>query len=224
MLDEIPDALYKDSEFIQRGTHMKLYNSVGPNPKVVRMFMAERGLTIDTVQVDLMKGENRQAEHMARNPSGQCPALELDDGSFLAEIVPICEYLDEKSGSSSLIGTTPEERAETRMWARRLDLQILEPLANGFRFAEGLALFKDRVRTIPHAAADLKTLAQERITWLDGQMEGKQFICGGRFTLADVLLFCFLEFGGQVGQPLNPENKNIAAWFERVKARPSAKA
>ena len=203
---------------------MKLFNSVGPNPKVVRMFMAERGLTIDTVQVDLMKGENRQAEYMVRNPSGQCPALELDNGSYLAEIVPICEYLDEKSGSSSLIGTTPEERAETRMWARRLDLQILEPLANGFRFAEGLAIFKDRIRTIPHAAADLKTLAQERITWLDGQMQGKQFICGDRFTLADVLLFCFLEFGGQVGQPLNPENKNIAAWFERVKARPSAAA
>lgn len=203
---------------------MKLYNSVGPNPKVVRMFMAERGITIDTQDVDLMQGENRQEEHLKRNPSGQCPALELDDGSFLAEIVPICEYLDEKNGSSALVGTTPEERAETRMWCRRIDLQILEPLANGFRFSEGLPLFKDRVRTIPQAADDLKTLAQERLTWLDGQMAGNDYVCGDRFTLADVLLFCFLEFGGQVGQPLNADNKNIAAWYDRVKGRESAAA
>ncbi|MEX0942413.1 MAG: glutathione S-transferase family protein [Pseudomonadales bacterium] len=203
---------------------MKLYNSVGPNPKVVRMFMAERGIELDIQEVDLMAGENRQSEHLGRNPSGQLPTLELDDGSFVAEITAICEYLDEKSGSSSLIGTTPEERAETRMWCRRIDLQIVEPLANGFRFSEGLPLFKDRIRTIPHAADDLKTVAQERISWLDGQLEGKQYICGDRFTLADILLYGFLEFGGQVGQPLNPDNKNIVAWFERVKARPSAAA
>ena len=203
---------------------MKFYNSVGPNPKVVRMFMAERDITLPVQEIDLMKGENREAEHLKRNPSGQCPALEMENGECLAEIVPICEYLDEKSGASALIGTTAEERAETRMWCRRLDLQILEPLANGFRFSQGLPLFKDRVRTIPQAADDLKTLAQERITWLDGQIAGKQFICGDRFTLADILLFAFLEFGGQVGQPLNTANKNIMAWYETVKARASAAA
>jgi len=190
----------------------------------VRMFIAERGLDVPLVEVDLMKGENREAAHMKRNPSGNTPALELDNGSFLAEILPICEYLDENAGSSSLVGTTPEERAETRMWMRRIDLQIAEPLANGFRFSEGLPLFKDRVHTIPHAADELKAVAQERLTWLDGLMEGKEFVCGARFTLADILLFAFLEFGAQVGQPLNAANKNIAAWFERVKARPSASA
>lgn len=203
---------------------MKLYNSVGPNPKVVRMFMAERGIELPLVQLDLMKGENRQEAHVKRNPAGQSPTLELDDGTFIAEIIPICEYLDETAGSSSLIGTTPEERAQTRMWARRIDLNILEPLANGFRYAEGLQLFKDRMRTIPHAADDLKTLAQERITWLDGLMAGKQFVCGDRFTLADILLFVFLEFGAQVGQPINPANKNIVGWYDRVKARASASA
>lgn len=203
---------------------MKLYTSIGPNPHVVNMFLAERGIDIEKVEIDLMGGENRQEEHLKRNPSGQSPCLELDDGTFLAEITAICEYLDEKNGSSALIGTTPEERAETRMWARRIDLQILEPLANGFRFAEGLPMFKDRLFTIPHAADDLKKLAQERITWLDQQMEGKQFVCGDRFTLADILLFCFLAFGTQVGQPLNEDNKNIMAWFERVKGRPSAAA
>ena len=203
---------------------MKLFNSVVPNPKVVRMYMAERGIEVDLQEIDLMGGENRQNDYVKINPGGQLPALELDNGDIIAEITCICEYLDDRDGGSSLIGTTPEERAETRMWARRIDLGILEPLANGFRYAEGAPIFKDRMTLIPHAAADLKALAQEKITWLDGLMDGKQFVCGDRFTLADILLFVFLEFGTQVGQPLNDANKNIASLYERVGARPSAKA
>jgi len=203
---------------------MKLYSSMGPNPAVVTMFLAEKGAQIPVEAVDLMKGENRQAPYMAKNPAGQLPCLELDDGSYLSEIVAICEYLDEKFPNPPLIGSTPEERAQTRMWVRRVDLNICEPLTNGFRFAEGLPLFQSRIRTIPQAAADLKTLAQEKLTWLDGLMSGKTWLAGDRFTLADIMLFCFLQFGAQVGQPLNPENKNIAAWFERVKARTAEKA
>ena len=203
---------------------MKLFNSVGPNPKVVRMYMAERGIEVDLQEIDLMGGENRQNDYVKINPGGQLPALELDNGDIIAEITCICEYLDDRDGGSSLIGTTPEERAETRMWARRIDLGILEPLTNGFRYAEGAPIFKDRMTLIPHAAADLKALAQEKITWLDGLMDGKEFVCGNRFTLADILLFVFLEFGTQVGQPLNDANKNITSLYERVGARPSAKA
>jgi glutathione S-transferase len=203
---------------------MKLYDSIGPNPRVVKMFMAEKGIDLPRVTVDLMKGENRQAAHLARNPAGQTPALELDNGVVLAEITAICEYLDEKYPNPPLIGTTPEERGATRMWTRRVDINIVEPLTNGFRFSEGLGLFKDRVRCIPQAADDLKTLAQERITWLDGLIAGRDFIAGDKITLADILLFCFLDFGQAVGQPLNPANKNIMAWFERMKARPSAAA
>ena len=203
---------------------MKLFNSVGPNPKVVRMYMAERGIEVDLQEIDLMGGENRQNDYVKINPGGQLPALELDNGDIIAEITCICEYLDDRDGGSSLIGTTPEERAETRMWARRIDLGILEPLTNGFRYAEGAPIFKDRMTLIPHAAADLKALAQEKITWLDGLMDGKEFVCGNRFTLADILLFVFLEFGTQVGQPLNDANKNIASLYERVGSRPSAQA
>jgi len=203
---------------------MKLINSIGPNPKVVRMYMAERGISLETLDIDLVAGENRQPDYLSKNPSGTTPALQLDDGSFVAEITVICEYLDDKNGNSDLIGTTAEARAETRMWGRRIDLQIMENVANGFRYSEGLAMFKDRLRTIPHAADDLKILAQERLTWLDQQMAGKQFVCGDRFTLADIMRYCFLEFGVQVGQPLNEANKNISAWYERVAARPSAAA
>jgi glutathione S-transferase len=203
---------------------MKLYNSIGPNPKVVRVFMAEKGIELPKVEIDLMGGENRKEAHLARNPSGQTPALELDDGTYLAEITAICEYLDEKFPGGSLIGTTPEERAETRMWVRRIDLNILEPLANGFRYSEGLPLFKSRMRCLPEAAAGLKQIAQDKLGWLDGQIAGRQWIAGDRFTLADILLFVFLEFGASVGQPINPEHKNVTAWYARVKARPSSAA
>ncbi|MCO5130079.1 MAG: glutathione S-transferase [Xanthobacteraceae bacterium] len=203
---------------------MKLYDSVGPNPRLVRMFIAEKGLSIPTQKVDLMGGENRQPAHLTRNPHGQMPALELDDGSYLSEIIPICEYLEEKHPAPALIGSTPEERAESRMWTRRIDLNICEPLAMGFRFSEGLKLFKDRIVCVPEAAPGLKKIAADRLRWLDGQMQGKQYVCGDRFTLADMMLYCWLDFGTQVAQPLDPANTTIAAWFKRVAERPSTKA
>lgn len=203
---------------------MKFYNSIGPNPRVVKMFMAEKGIDIPRVEVDLLKGENRQAAHVARNPGGQTPTLELDDGRFLAEITAICEYLEEKYPKPVLIGATPEERAMTRMWTRRVDLYIIEPMLTAFRGAEGHGLFKDRMRLIPQASADLKTLAQEKLTWLDGLIGGRDYIAGNSLTLADILLYCMVDFGATVGQPLNRDNRNVAAWFDRVTARPSAEA
>ena len=203
---------------------MKLYTSIGPNPRVVRMFMAEKGIDIPLEQVDLLKGENRQGPHLSRNPAGQTPALELDDGSYLTEITAICEYFEEKHPTPPLIGSTPEERAKTRMWARRIDINIVEPMTNGFRFSEGLPLFQSRVKCIPHAADDLKAIAQDKLAWLDGLIAGRQFIAGDKLTLADILLFCFLEFGASVGQPLVTSNKNVLALIERLRERPSAAA
>lgn len=203
---------------------MKLFNSMGPNPHVVRMFIAEMGIDIETIEIDLMGGENRQNSYLKKNPSGQLPALQLDDDSFLAEITVICEYLDEINGHTNLIGTNPQERAETKMWTRRIDLQILEPLTNGFRYAEGYDLFKDRLHLIPEAANDLKAIAQERLTWLDKQLEGKEFICGDRFSLADIMFYCFLHFGSTVGQPINQDNTNIVSLYEKIGMRESSSA
>jgi glutathione S-transferase len=204
---------------------MLFYDSVGPNPRVVRMFAAERGVALASTKVDLRGGENRQPPYLAKNPAGQLPCLELADGFVLSEITAICEYLDELGTSgASLIGATAQERAETRMWVRRIDLNIAEPLANGFRFAEGIKMFAPRIRTMPQAADDLKTLTQERITWLNGLMGEREFICGGRLTLADILLFVFLDFGKNVGQPLNTTNQNVMAHYERMGKRASASA
>jgi glutathione S-transferase len=203
---------------------MKFYNSIGPNPRVVRMFMAEKGLKIPFVEVDLMKGENRKEPYLKVNPHGQMPALELDDGAAISEITVICEYLEDTNPTPALIGSNPKEKGECRMWTRRVDLNVCEPLANGFRFSQGLGLFKDRIVTVPEAADGLKRMARDRLKWIDERMAGREFVCGNRFTLADILLFCFIDFGGQVGQPLEPSNANLATWFERVKARPSASA
>jgi glutathione S-transferase len=203
---------------------MKFYNSVGPNPGVVTMFMAEKGIDIPKVEVNLMAGDNRKEPYLSKNPAGQMPALELDDGVVICEILPICEYLDELHPSPPLIGSNPEERAVTRMWVRRIDLNICEPMANGFRFGEGLQLFQNRIRTIPEASAGLKATAAEKLAWLDGLIAGRQWVVGDRFTLADILLYVFVEFGAQVGQPLDPANKNLAAWKDRVAARSKAKA
>jgi len=203
---------------------LKLYNSIGPNPHVVRMFIQELGIELDTVEVDLMAGENRQQDHITRNPSGQMPTLELDNGDFISEITVICDYLDEQQGYTDLMGKTPEARAETRMWTRRIDLQIVEPLTNGFRFSEGSDFFKDRLRLIPQAADDLKILAQERLTWLNDQIKDKEFICGDRFSLADIMFYCFLNFGTTVGQPLNEDNKNVVKLYNKIHSRPSVSA
>jgi glutathione S-transferase len=204
---------------------MKFYNSIGPNPRVVRMFMAEKGIDVPKVEIDLRAGENRREPYTKLNPAGQMPALELDDGTVLAEVTAICEYLDEiKKDTPSLIGDSPAERAATRMWTRRVDLNIVEPALNGFRFAEGIKLFQNRVRCIPEAAEGLKATAQDKLAWLEGQMSGKSFIAGNKVSLADVFLFPMVDFLKTVGQPIDPAHKNLTAWFERMKARPSAAA
>ena len=202
---------------------MKIYDSYGPNPRALRMFLHEKGIELPKADVDLVGAENRRAPYTDKNPGGQVPALELDDGRVLGETVAIFEYLEEKHPKPPLVGTTAEERAETRMWTRRVELNITEHLYNGFRFAEGLELFKTRLPVIPEAAAGLKATTQKRLAWLDGLMEGRTFIAGERFTIADIILYCAVDFGGSVGQPLDPACGRLTRWMARVAERPSAK-
>jgi glutathione S-transferase len=203
---------------------MKVYDSFGPNPRALRMFLLEKDVDLPKVTIDLMAAENRQAPYTDKNPGGQVPALELDDGRVLGETVAIFEYLEEKYPHPPLIGRTPEERAEARMWQRRVELKITEPLYNGFRFAEGVELFRPRMRVLPEAADGLKATARDNLAWLDRLMQGKQFIVGARFTMADIILYCALDFGASVGQPLDGALTNLVSWKQRVGSRPSAAA
>lgn len=203
---------------------MKLLNSLGPNPRLVRMFMAEKGITLPTEDYDLLGGENRGDAYKKKNPAGQIPTLELDDGTFIAETVTICEYLEEKHPKPALIGETPEQRAETRMWVRRVELNATEYMYNGFRYAEGLGLFENRMRCLPDAANGLKQKGRDGMEWLDGLLAGKTWLCGDRFTLADIVLYACMDFCGSVGQPRDTTLKNLDAWFKRVDARDSAQS
>ena len=204
---------------------MKLYNSGGPNPHVVRIFMAEKGIELPMHQIDVRGGENRLEPYITEvNSRGQCPAIVLDNGTVITEITAICEYLEELHPTPSLIGTTAEERALTRMWTRRVDIAICEPMTNGYRAAEAYERFKERFRVLPESADNLKAIGQDNLAWLDQDLQGRPYLCGNRFSLADIHLYAFIFFLAGNGQPLNPALKNIAAWFDRIAARPSAAA
>ena len=195
---------------------MKFYDSIGPNPRVVRMAMAEKGMSLLTETIDIMAGANRSGDYIKKVPAGGTPALELDDGRTVSEITVIAEYLEEVQPAPAIIGTTPEERAETRRWVRIIDLGYCETMANGFRATQGRPMFE-------RGGEELKALAAKKLQWLDALMSG-DFVCGDRFTLADILLFGFIEFGAQVGQPLPDGLTWLPAWHKRVAARPSAAA
>ena len=203
---------------------MKLFDSFGCNPRMVRFFMAEKGLDFDREEVDILGGECRQEAYLARNPAGQMPALELDDGSVLCETAAICEYLEEKHPRPALIGATAEERAVTRMWWRRGEINVCWPMVQGFYSAEGLGIFKDRVHCIPHAADDLKEKARGGMKWLDGLMGDRRWLAGDRFTMADICLFTYIDLFRGTGQAIPKDCAQLQAWFNRVSARPAAAA
>ncbi len=201
---------------------MKLYQSVGPNPRVVTLFVAEKGVAVERVFVDIQAGENRQPTYLAINPHGGTPSLALDDGSHLSESVAICEYLEETQSGPSLIGATPAERAATRAMTRWIDQMVVVPMSSGFRSAEGLPMFKDRLLCVPEAAEGNKAYARDGLTQVDGELGDKEWLMGNRFSLADILLFAFVDFGGAVGQPIPDGLSKLKAWAARVAARPSA--
>lgn len=201
---------------------MRLYLSVGPNPRVVRMALIEKGMKFDTEVVDIIKGDNRRPPYAELNPAGFTPCLKLDDGRTLAESVAIVEYLEELQPLPSLIGVSREERALHRMRVRQIDFGVVQPMTMGFRAAEGLPMFSGRLRCFPQAADDLKAAARDGLAWLDGQVDDRAFLTGDEIRLADLLLFSFMDFGRQVGQPFDPGSRRLAAWFDRMQGRASA--
>ena len=215
--------LYKN-RLLKKGNVMKILNSFGPNPRMLRMFLAEKNIAIESLEHDLMGAENRGDAYLSKNPGGQLPALELDDGTVIAETVVICDYLEELNPDPALIGSSAVERAETRMWNRRIEQKITENIYAGFRYSEGLQLFENRMRCLPEAASGLKAVAQDGLGWLANQKDGKTFICGERITIADLVLYCCTDFAAGVGQSISPDLKNITSWVSRMDSRPSAAA
>jgi glutathione S-transferase len=203
---------------------MKLYDSFGMNPRTLRFFVLEKGLDPERVEVDILSGDNRRGPYLAKNPAGQTPMLQLDDGTCIAETYAICEYLEERFPEPPLIGSTAKERAVTRMWWRRAELNICLPMVQAFYYGEGLSLFQTRVHCIPDAAAELKVKARKAMEWLDRLMEGRPWLAGDRFTVADICLYCYIDQLRTVDQPIPPACEALRVWFDRVAARPAAEA
>lgn len=204
---------------------MILYDSIGPNPRVVRMFAAEKRIELEYRRIDIVAGENRRPEFLAKDTAGTTPLLELPDGTYIGETVAICEYLDEMSDPPSLLGAGPADRARVRMWTRRIDLNFCSPLVTAFRASEGRSMFEARMRVVSEAAArDLKTIASGYQAQLEARLTQSAYVAAEHFTLADIVLFCFVEFGAVVGQPLLPDMSRLYRWRDAVRARPSASA
>ncbi len=208
------------------------FDVFAPSPYVVWMFAQEKGIAFERRVIDLLARENRRAPFVTEvNPLGELPAIVLDDGTALTEITAICEYLEDIRPDPPLIGATPLERAETRMWVRRIDQKIAEPMGEGFSTEEGRAFFEDdAAKGLPvtktmlpaHAAPVLKAKAREKIMWLNGQLADREWVCGSRFTLADIFLYCYLQFGEHHGQPIPEKTRWITDFFQRMKGRPTA--
>lgn len=201
---------------------MKFYDSFGMNPRIVRFFMLEKGIELETRQVDIFSMENRRDPYLSRNPSGQTPLMELDDGTCLAETGAICEYLEETNSEPVLIGSTPEERAVTRMWWRRVEINICLPMLYGFYFGEGLEIFRERTHCLPEAAEGMKERGRKGMAWIDQLIEDGKWLAGDRFTVADICLYSYIDALRDVNQPIPSGCSRLKAWFTRVGLRPAA--
>ncbi len=206
----------------------KLHSSLGPNPRLVRMFMVEKGLEegrdFDRVHYDIITGENRQStDYMAKNPLGTIPTLELDDGTCLTESWPICEFIEEQHPTPNLFGETAAERAEVRKWARLFDQEVVVPMTMGFRAGAGRPMFEPRMSVVSgEAGAELSAMADEKWRLFDGILGESDHLALGRFTFADLLMFCFANFGFTVGWKLPEGTANLARFVETHNARASA--
>lgn len=201
-----------------------LYSAVGPSARTVRLFVAEKGIEIAQQEVNVLAGENLSEELLALNPGKQLPFMALDDGFILAESLAICEYLDETYPENSLLGNTAKERAETRMWCRRIDLRIMEPGIQGTKASDAYEFFKDRYFLVVKGAEELKTLSRKNLSWLNDQISNNTYICGDRFSLADIQLFCYLDFTGGIGRSIPEELTTLCQWYRNIAQRPSVAA
>jgi glutathione S-transferase len=202
---------------------MKIYDSkTAPNPRRVRIFVAEKSIQIPYEEVDLVKAVNRGEEFRKKNPSGTVPVLELDDGTCISETVAICRYLEELHPNPPLMGVDAKDRALVEMWQRRMELELLIPIADAFRQRHDF--FKGKIRQLPEYAEVQKKNAEDRLARLNNELANRNFIAGDRYTIADITALCAIDFGRVSKIAIQPDQANLARWHAEVSARASAKA
>ena len=203
---------------------MKLYGAPmpAPNPRRVRIFLAEKGIDLPETPVDLMARGHKSPEHRARNSLGQVPTLELDDGETISETVAICRYFEEIHPEPSLFGRTALEKARVDMWVRRVEFVLMTPVGNYWRhFHPRTAALLTQFKDFGASNAEAYVNAQR---WLDRELEGKTFIAGDAYSMADICALSTVDFATWIGLSVDPEFTHLTAWRDRVTARPSATA
>lgn len=202
---------------------MKIYDFVGaPNPKKLRIYLAEKGLTIPRQQVNIMTGENRTPEFLKKNPLGGLPVLELDDGTYLTESLAIIDYFEELHPSPPMIGTTPLERARVRALERIAELGVLMRVATFFQNTH--PFMAGRIKQSADAAETARGQLAASLAVLDAKIGPRPFVAGERPSIADCTLFAGLEFAEFAQVPLDPACANVTRWHAAFKQRPSAQA
>jgi glutathione S-transferase len=203
---------------------MKLYGAPmpAPNPRRVRIFLAEKGIDLPETPLDLRKREHKAPEHRARNALGQVPTLELDDGTTVSETVAICRYFEEIHPEPRLFGATAVEKAKVDMWVRHIEFQMMTPVGNFWRHAHPYtAALLTQHKDFGEANREPYANAQR---WLDNELANRPFIAGDSYSMADICALSTVDFADWIGLPIDPERRHLKAWHERVSARPSAAA
>jgi glutathione S-transferase len=209
---------------------MKLYDyKQAPNPRRVRVFMAEKGIEIETVQVNLMKLEQHSEAFKKINPAGEVPTLQLDDGSCICQTNAICRYLEEIYPDNPLYGRTPQERAQVESQNHLIQMNGI--VAGGEAFRNSSPNFKNRALSGPHAYAQIPELAKRGLLRIDNlfldldkHFAQQQFLVGDYFSVADITAFCTIGFARWVKKTIPSHCTHLQRWFDQVNSRPGAKA
>ena len=203
---------------------LKLYNhAVAPNPRRVRIFAAEKGIELSLEEVDILAGQSRTPEFLAKNSSGAVPVLELDDGSYLSESVAICRYLEGLQPEPNLLGRDTRELAEIERWNRRMELELFAPVARTVQNTS--PIFQGRFRQFPEYGEAQRAFVYQRLERMDRELDGNEFVAADRFTIADITALVAIDIGGRLADiQIAPRFAHLTRWHETVSKRASAKA
>jgi glutathione S-transferase len=203
---------------------MKIYDHPqAPNPRRVRIFLAEKGVSVPLETVDILRRVNREPAFLARNPFGGIPVLELDDGSCIAESVAICRYFEGEHPDPPLFGKGAREQAEVEMWNRRVELGLLAAI--GMVWAHGSPLTAAVIAQIPANVEPNRKRAAQVMEIFDRALAERPFLAGERFSIADISALCAIDFGrALVDVHPDPALQHLGRWHRDVSSRPSARA
>lgn len=202
---------------------MKIYDTkTAPTPRRVRIFLAEKGIDVDYVQVDLAKGENLSPEMRAKNPIGKIPVLELDDGTCIGESDAICLYFEALQPDPPLMGVTPLEKGVIAMWQRQIEMCLFNQVGMCFQHTTGY--FKDRMTPVPEFGKVSGINANKYLSVLDKRLAENEFMAGDKFSIADITALCAIDFGRVVDLRIGEDQVNLQRWYDQINSRPSIKA